>query len=151
MILRYIHVRRIYYMKTKSIIIIALLIFFAGSCTASETNINLEDSAVSNTQQDQDSQEAQGVIQEQTASSSVLTEQHGKLVTAPTQSDVDVLRKSASVVIRTNKGDITIELLIQRAPFTAANFLNLVKADFYDGVKFHRVIPDFMIQTGDPN
>lgn len=55
------------------------------------------------------------------------------------------------VVLKTTKGDITIELFPQRAPIAVANFLNLAKADFYDGVKFHRVIPDFMIQTGDPN
>ena len=54
------------------------------------------------------------------------------------------------VVMRTNKGDITIELFTEDMPITAGNFLKLIKEDFYDGVKFHRVIDGFMIQGGDP-
>ncbi len=54
------------------------------------------------------------------------------------------------VVMKTNKGDITIELFTEDMPITAGNFLKLVKEDFYDGVKFHRVIDGFMIQGGDP-
>ena len=50
----------------------------------------------------------------------------------------------------TTKGDITIELLDQEAPKTVANFTKLAGEKFYDGVKFHRVIKDFMIQCGDP-
>lgn len=52
--------------------------------------------------------------------------------------------------LHTNKGDITIELFSDAAPNTAANFLKLAKEGFYNGVKFHRVIPGFMIQGGDP-
>lgn len=49
-----------------------------------------------------------------------------------------------------NLGDFTAELFEDKAPKTAANFIELVKKGFYDGVIFHRVIDDFMIQGGDP-
>src|SRR5579862_5333842 len=50
----------------------------------------------------------------------------------------------------TNKGAIELELYDADAPKTVANFVKLSKDGFYDGVIFHRVIPDFMIQGGDP-
>ncbi len=53
-------------------------------------------------------------------------------------------------VIKTDKGDIKIELYPDKAPLTVANFVNLARRGFYDGLKFHRVIADFMIQGGDP-
>ncbi|WP_078120658.1 peptidylprolyl isomerase [Thiosocius teredinicola] len=53
-----------------------------------------------------------------------------------------------SVLMKTNKGDIVIELDAEKAPKTVANFLEYVNAGFYNGVIFHRVIEDFMIQGG---
>jgi len=53
-------------------------------------------------------------------------------------------------VIRTNKGDITVELFADRSPTTVNNFVFLAREGFYDGVIFHRVINGFMIQGGDP-
>ena len=50
----------------------------------------------------------------------------------------------------TNKGTIKAELFEKEAPGTVANFEKLANAGFYDGVKFHRVIPDFVVQGGDP-
>lgn len=52
------------------------------------------------------------------------------------------------VLLKTTKGDITIELYPAKAPITVENFLTYVNSDFYDGVIFHRVIPGFMIQAG---
>ncbi len=53
-------------------------------------------------------------------------------------------------VIKTNKGDIKLRLFAGQAPVTVANFVNLAKRGYYDGLTFHRVIPDFMIQGGCP-
>jgi len=52
--------------------------------------------------------------------------------------------------IETNKGTIKAELYADKVPMTVANFVNLAKRGYYDGIVFHRVINDFMIQTGDP-
>ncbi len=54
------------------------------------------------------------------------------------------------IVIKTDKGDIEGKILASKVPMTAANFLNLAKRHYYDGITFHRVIADFMIQGGDP-
>ena len=56
----------------------------------------------------------------------------------------------SSATIHTNHGPIAIELYADDAPKTVANFTKLAGDGFYDGVIFHRVIPDFMIQGGDP-
>jgi len=53
-------------------------------------------------------------------------------------------------LIKTNFGDIKIKLLPEIAPETVRNFITLTKSSFYDGTLFHRVIPKFMIQGGDP-
>ena len=54
----------------------------------------------------------------------------------------------SNVLMQTNFGDITIELNYEKAPITAANFEQYVRDGFYDGVIFHRVIDDFMVQGG---
>jgi peptidyl-prolyl cis-trans isomerase B (cyclophilin B) len=55
-----------------------------------------------------------------------------------------------AVTLQTNHGAIAVELFDDDAPKTVENFLKLARDGFYDGVIFHRVIPDFMIQGGDP-
>ena len=54
------------------------------------------------------------------------------------------------ITIKTSKGDIEAVIYASKTPITAANFLNLAARDYYDGLNFHRVIPDFMIQGGCP-
>lgn len=54
------------------------------------------------------------------------------------------------VTIQTNKGDINLNLFDELTPITVANFVNLAQKGFYNGIKFHRVIDEFMIQTGCP-
>jgi cyclophilin family peptidyl-prolyl cis-trans isomerase len=54
-----------------------------------------------------------------------------------------------SATIATDKGDIEIELFTDSAPKTTANFIDLARKGFYDGVIFHRVIPGFVVQGGD--
>ena len=58
--------------------------------------------------------------------------------------------KRYAATIQTNRGDIVIDLHADKAPRTVNNFVALARDGFYDGVKFHRVIADFMIQGGDP-
>ena len=55
------------------------------------------------------------------------------------------------VKLETSKGDINLELFPKEAPGTVANFTKLIGEGFYDGLAFHRVIPDFVIQGGCPN
>ena len=68
------------------------------------------------------------------------------LTTATNASDMPDIR----IIVKTSKGDIEGTLYPSKAPVTVANFLNLAKRGYYDGITFHRVIPDFMIQGGDP-
>ncbi len=55
-----------------------------------------------------------------------------------------------NVTIETEKGNIIIELYPEAAPATVANFARLITSEFYDGVTFHRYVPGFVIQGGDP-
>ena len=55
------------------------------------------------------------------------------------------------VILHTNQGNITIEFFPNDAPNHVANFIELSESGYYDGTLFHRIIPDFMIQGGDPN
>lgn len=54
------------------------------------------------------------------------------------------------IKMKTDKGDIELTLFASKTPVTVANFLNLASKKYYDGLKFHRVIDNFMIQGGDP-
>ncbi len=53
-------------------------------------------------------------------------------------------------IFHTNRGQLKLELFEDDAPKAVANFVNLIENGFYDGIKFHRVIADFMVQAGDP-
>src|SRR5690242_17241182 len=68
---------------------------------------------------------------------------------APPQMAIDP-KKKYSATIETNRGTIEMDLFAKDAPMTVNNFVFLARAGFYNGLKFHRVIPDFMIQGGDP-
>ena len=67
-----------------------------------------------------------------------------------TNSTLNTNKKNMNVTFKTNKGDIIIELFETKVPKTVANFKTLAESGYYDGVKFHRVIKGFMIQSGDP-
>ena len=62
----------------------------------------------------------------------------------------EVNEKNPLVTVHTNQGDFTLELFPEVAPKTVENFITHAKNGYYDGVVFHRVIEDFMIQGGDP-
>ena len=67
-----------------------------------------------------------------------------------TNSPVPCLGSKATITISTNKGDFTVEVDGTAAPLTSGNFVDLVKRGVYDGTIFHRVIPGFVAQGGDP-
>lgn len=88
-------------------------------------------------------------------SESTATSSSVKMVTSTstvsmTSSLSNNTKKSMNVTFKTNKGNIKIELFDSLVPNTTANFRKLAEAGFYNGVKFHRVIKGFMIQSGDP-
>jgi cyclophilin family peptidyl-prolyl cis-trans isomerase len=68
----------------------------------------------------------------------------GGVITSPNT------KKMTTAVIETSKGSITVELFNDKAPKTVENFIKLADSGFYNGIKFHRVIKDFMVQAGDP-
>jgi cyclophilin family peptidyl-prolyl cis-trans isomerase len=60
------------------------------------------------------------------------------------------LKKNYTATIETNRGPVVLDLYTKRAPITVNNFVSLARDGYYDGVTFHRVIKDFMVQGGDP-
>ncbi len=64
--------------------------------------------------------------------------------------DIENIMQNPIVTIETNQGTIELELFSKDAPITTENFLSLINKGYYNGVMFHRVIKDFMIQGGDP-
>ncbi len=73
-----------------------------------------------------------------------------KTFSAPPPMQIDT-KKQYFATLHTSMGDIHIKLFASEAPVTVNNFVFLARNKFYDGLKFHRVIKTFMIQTGDPN
>ncbi len=67
----------------------------------------------------------------------------------PPEMQIDTT-KQYFAIIETSKGRIKVELFAKDAPNTVNNFIFLAREGFYNGVKFHRIIKDFMVQTGDP-
>jgi peptidylprolyl isomerase len=72
-----------------------------------------------------------------------------KTYSAPPPMTIDQ-NKTYTATIKTNYGDIVIQLFPKEAPLTVNNFIFLARSGFYNGVKFHRVVKGFMIQSGDP-
>ncbi len=66
------------------------------------------------------------------------------------EAETDPAKQNPQVLLKTNKGDIVLELFEDDAPNTVASFISLVNKGFYKNVVFHRVLPNFMAQGGDP-
>ncbi len=80
-----------------------------------------------------------------------MPERRGLAYCAPAQPIPSTPRPvSKTATFETNRGTIVAELFDKEAPKTVENFEKLANSGFYDGVKFHRVIPDFVVQGGDP-
>lgn len=84
--------------------------------------------------------------QEQPAAKPVLAQINQEAVERTAQKETGIVK----IKIETSLGDIVADLDAKNAPRTVENFVKLAKKGFYDGLIFHRVIPDFMLQTGDP-
>lgn len=70
---------------------------------------------------------------------------------APSSADAQaVLTDAQQAVVKTNKGEFTMELYGEQAPIATANFVALARCGFYDDISFHRVLSGFVIQAGDP-
>ncbi len=76
-----------------------------------------------------------------------LTGTSGSLIHSVTP----VVGTSLYATLKTSKGMIVVELYNNSAPKTVTNFVNLAKSHFYDNLVWHRIIPNFVVQTGDPN
>jgi peptidyl-prolyl cis-trans isomerase B (cyclophilin B) len=78
----------------------------------------------------------------------------GEYVTAINEKNFDEIfrafKTNPTATLNTSKGTIELELRYDKAPRTVRNFVKLAESGFYNGVKFHRVVPNFVIQTGDP-
>lgn len=74
------------------------------------------------------------------------------MVQSSTTTEKTIMQKDTyTVTLKTNQGDIVLELYASKVPNTVQNFVKLAQSGFYNNVKFHRVIKGFMIQGGDPN
>lgn len=113
--------------------LVCALLFVAG-CSANKDTSTATDSGAGST--DSSSPEATG---DYTAYEEVPLHTSSVKVTG-----------TETAVIQTNKGAITLELYPQDAPNTVASFIELADAGFYNGIKFHRVVPGFVVQGGDP-
>lgn len=79
-----------------------------------------------------------------------MPSQPPKSYNSPIPMTIDV-NKKYTALIKTAKGDLALELYPQDAPVTVNNFVSLARKGFYNGLTFHRIIPDFMAQGGDPS
>lgn len=120
-----------------------ILSFFAFVCGDSKTE-NTEVKKQDNTTQTQTQNTQTQNTQKKTDSMTTKTD-------TTKSKDTKDSKESNTVIMKTSMGDIEIELFEKDAPLHVANFKKLVKSGFYDGLTFHRVIPNFMIQGGDPN
>lgn len=132
--------------KIIKIVILAALAVFAGYqiiLALNNNKDNPEDKPNSNVSES--SKNAKSEKAEDNSSNIAKEEKNEETSIKENQSKSDKI-----AVIETNKGNIKLELFSNDAPKTVENFVKLANEKFYDGIKFHRVISDFMIQGGDP-
>ena len=140
--------------------IIALLLFSGlalTACTTNKTNSSSSSSSKEQTEQTSTSssnQKDQKKIEEEQKKLEQLRKDFNDAMTNENavfpQLSNEVAEDEAVVKITTNKGDITVKLFPKYAPLAVENFLTHAKDGYYNGLLFHRVINNFMIQTGDP-
>jgi len=129
--------------RMKNLFLILVVMFALTACSQTTTQTS-DDSS------NYDSETAK----KQSVSDDEKTNQSNKktknMANVEKENFIDLAKEYSSVIFKTNMGDVKLKLYSKESPVTVNNFLNLAKNDFYDGVKFHRVIKNFMIQSGDP-
>ncbi len=116
----------------KAVIFILLATLFAG-CTNKEDNMGKNNGS-----------------RPEPTPTTVSIEGYGDVTYTPGYQFIPPKEGDTTAIIKTNMGDIKIKLFPEKAPKTVENFITHAKNGYYDGVIFHRVIEDFMIQGGDP-
>ncbi len=116
-----------------------------------QANIDAGQAGATNGNQNTNNNSNKNANQNSNKNKSMQTNSNSASVTAPSEAEVKELSKYIGATIKTDLGDIKVKFYGADSPKTVANFVKLAKSKFYDGVSFHRVIKDFMIQTGDPN
>lgn len=134
--------------KLTALSVLSLSIFLFG-CGEKKTDTS-DTKKQDNTTQNQTQNQQQTTQNNNTQKTDTV---HTKTDTTKTTDTKDTKdsKESNTVILKTSMGDIEIELNEKDAPLHVANFKKLVKSGFYNGTTFHRVIPGFMIQGGDPN
>lgn len=125
------------------ILVLLMLTLILVGCGEAEPEEASEQDAGSNTQSQVETQ--QEVAENTPTEESQTMEQWTSPPEMQLEEGVDY-----QAVLSTSKGEITVDLLESDVPLTANNFVFLARQNFYDGVPFHRIVQDFMIQTGDP-
>ncbi len=138
--------------SSKKIILTSLLILstaFFSACTkpedVAEENKNGDDIALNFDSNKKDS----GIELSDTKISKKETQPQMKEINYKSLEDFKKI-EATQAVFETTKGTLVFDLYREKAPLTTANFLDLIDSGFYDGIIFHRVIPGFMAQVGDP-
>jgi len=123
----------------KKILLFSLVLIMASACsTAKNDSSPIEDKSLEKKQN-----QSEGVENINQSNNKKMTET--KSTTYP-----DLTKEYRYAVLRTNLGEIKLAFYADESPATVNNFLNLAKDGFYNGTRFHRIIKDFMIQSGDP-
>lgn len=136
-----------------SSVILTSVVLFSGCTDPAQKNaqqINLTDTTINGEATNQNGNTKQATQVEQTN-----TKDSTNLERPPQMPEYKELKDfkeiaATQAVFETTKGTLVMDLYREKAPLTTANFLNLIDEGFYDGIVFHRVIPDFMAQVGDP-
>ncbi len=146
----------------KNVIFLAVFIFAAYQVHIALENKNIgSDNVVGTDSNNNNSQESSSQARladgQETGANEDMQEDFTESIESTNNTDDDLQESSTQeyganrvAVIETSKGNIKLELFTNDAPKTVENFMKLTNENFYDGIKFHRVISDFMIQTGDP-
>lgn len=138
--------------KISSLVIIIMAIGLLSGCTLNNNYNNKTNQLVTEGTNSQDTNTTNTInINTMENNSNDLPAIFATNPAVATTTEAELLANYSFALIKTNFGDIKVKLYKDDSPKTVANFYRLSLIKFYDGVKFHRVIKDFMIQGGDPN